>query len=217
MNILVIIGHPIQDSFNHALARAYADAARTHGAEVQVIDLATDATPDHPRERSDVRLPRSDREIDLDEHVRDYAERLRTADHIALFYPMWWGTYPAVLKQFFDRVLLSGDAYASRVHSSSWIRGLRGRTARIVHTADSPRLFTWLAYRDSSISSVKTATLWYTGIRTIGVRYLAPVRSSSPERRRRWLTRIARDGVADAKRRPEPGKSMAHARDLLST
>lgn len=215
MKILVVIGHPIQRSFNHALADAYVTSARANGAEVDVIDLATDATPDHPRQRGDVRLPRADGPGEVDVHVRDYAERLRDADHIALFYPMWWGTYPAVLKQFFDRVLLSGDAYASRGDSSSWVRGLRGRTARIVHTADSPRLFTRLAYRDSSISSVKTATLWYTGIRTIGVRYLAPVRNSSPERRQRWLDRIARDGAADARRRPTPGKTMSHARDLI--
>lgn len=215
MNILVIIGHPFAGSLNHALAHEYAESARNAGAHVDVIDLAEDASPDHPRTLSDVRRARAGSPETIDAHVEDYLARVRAADHLALFYPMWWGTYPAVLKQFFDRVLLSGDAYASRAKASDWVRGLKGRTARITHTSDSPRLFAKIAYHDASIASVKTATLWYTGIKTIGVRHFANVRGSSLATRQKWIARIGRDGASDAKRTPNPAKNMLQARALV--
>ncbi len=215
MNILVIIGHPFVGSLNHALAHEYARAAREAGAHVDVIDLARDASPDHPRSITDVRRGREGATDHLGAPVEDFLTRVRHADHLALFYPMWWGTYPAVLKQFFDRVLLSGDAYASRGRASEWVKGLSGRTARITHTSDSPRLFAKVVYHDASIVSVKMATLWYVGITTVGVRHHANVRGSTPARRERWLVRAAKDGAADARRRPHPRKNMTQARALL--
>ena len=63
--ILVIIGTPLPDTYNHALARAYATAAASAGADVRVIDLATDPIPDHPRSRDQLRAPRSDADLPL--------------------------------------------------------------------------------------------------------------------------------------------------------
>jgi NAD(P)H dehydrogenase (quinone) len=50
----------------------------------------------------------------LPEAVVDELARLDRADLLVLQYPMWWHLPPAMLKGWFDRVLVYGDAYTSR-------------------------------------------------------------------------------------------------------
>ena len=108
--ILVVIGTPFAGSLNHALAHSYADAARAAGAEVRLIDLARDAVPGHPSQRNEVRLPRTDADVPLAPEVAAYVADVDWADHLVFFFPQWWGSYPAALKTWIDRVFLSGFA-----------------------------------------------------------------------------------------------------------
>ena len=198
--ILVVIGHPIARSLTHALASSYADSARAAGAEVRVVDLAVDPVPGHPSTAAQLRAPRTDADLALDADVDAYAADVEWADHLAIFFPQWWGTYPAVLKAFLDRAILSGRAYASG-------RGpiatplLTGRTARIVMTMDAPVLWNRFVYRSAAETSLKRATLAYCGIRTVGITRFTPVRFSTPAKRAAWLEQARRLGVADAVRR----------------
>ncbi len=43
--------------------------------------------------------------------AKKYQEHIKKSDHIIFIYPVWWGTFPAILKGFFDQVLTSGFAY----------------------------------------------------------------------------------------------------------
>ncbi len=214
--ILIVIGHPFAGSLQHSLAAAYAASATEYGADVDVIDLAVDPLPAFPRSRDEVRAPRTADDHQPAPEIADYARRVREADHIALFYPQWWGTYPAVLKHFFDMTLLSGDAYAYGSRSDNWVRGLKGRTARIVHTSDSPTWFSRLVYRNASIASVKTATLWYCGIKTVKVHHFGETRFSTADARAGWLRAMTSAGRADAARTPSAEKTDATARELAA-
>ena len=53
-------GTPLPGTLNHALARAYVEAAREGGCEVRVIDLADDPIPAHPRSRDELRVRRAE-------------------------------------------------------------------------------------------------------------------------------------------------------------
>ncbi|PZU40692.1 MAG: NAD(P)H dehydrogenase [Microbacterium sp.] len=198
--ILVLIGTPLPDTLTHALAGAYARSAGASGAEVRVIDLAHDPVPEHPRTRNELRMPRTDADVPLDPQVASYIEDVRWADHIAVFYPQWWGTYPAAMKAFIDRVLLSGFAFRYRPAGKLWDRLLTGRTARIVMTMDSPRAWNAFVYRGAAETSLTRAILGYCGIRTRGVTRFAEVRHRTDDTRRGWVDQAARlgglDGVA---------------------
>lgn len=41
----------------------------------------------------------------------EYQIRFKKADTVVFFYPIWWGTLPAILKGFLDKVLTSDFAY----------------------------------------------------------------------------------------------------------
>lgn len=207
--ILVVIGTPLAGSLNHALARSYADAARAAGAEVRLIDLARDAVPPHPTERNEVRLPRTDADVPLTREVAAYVADVDWADHLVFFFPQWWGSYPAALKTWIDRVFLSGFAYRYRPTGRLWDKLLTGRTARIVMTMDSPKIWNAWAYRNAAIRSLRNATLEFCGIRVRGVTRLAEVRHRSDADRERWIGGMASLGATDA------GAVVARARDEL--
>jgi putative NADPH-quinone reductase len=197
--ILVLIGTPLGGTLVHALAGAYADAARERGAEVRTIDLAVDPIPAHPVDRNQLRAPRSSDDVGLDPEVGRYLETLEWAEHVAVFFPQWWGTYPAALKAFFDRVFLSGRVYRYRATGRLWDRLLAGRTGRVVMTMDSPRAWNRLVYRNAAETSVTRAIFGYCGIRTTGVTRFGEVRHQDAATRARWIrsmrTLARRDAV----------------------
>lgn len=196
--ILVVVGTPLPDTLTHALAGAYLEGARGAGAEVRVIDLARDPIPDHPRVRDQLRVPRTDADLALDPDVARYLDDVLWADHLVVLHPQWWGTVPAALKAFIDRVFLSGGTFRYRERSAVSDRLLSGRTARVVMTMDSPRFWNRLVYRNAAETSLTRATLGYCGVKTIGVTRFSPVRFSDDAARADWIARVRALGVKDA-------------------
>lgn len=214
--ILVVVGTPLPDTLNHALAGSYARAAREAGADVRVIDLAHDPIPGHPRHRDELRAPRGDADRPLDPDVARYLDDVRWAEHLVLFYPQWWGTVPAALKAFIDRVFLSGAAFRYGERAGNWDRLLTGRTARLVMTMDSPRFWNRLVYRNAAETSLTRATLGYCGVKTVGITRFTPVRFSDDAIRTAWIDRAGAlgraDGTTPARRRvpsPQPARGGA--------
>jgi hypothetical protein len=66
---------------------------------------------------------------------------------------------------------------------------------------DSPRWWNRLIYRNAAVNWLKWATLWFCGIKTVGVDELAGVRTSEAARREGWLASIRARGAQDAKLR----------------
>ncbi|MFF2372297.1 NAD(P)H-dependent oxidoreductase [Agromyces sp. NPDC058110] len=208
-NTLVIIGHPNAGSFNHALADQYVAGLRAayvdpstggpaDGSQVRVIDLAEREFDLLPADRRDLRAPDGDTSH-LEPRIREFIDDVAWADHLVFLFPQWWGTYPAVLKAFLDRAVLSGTAFKyGRGQIST--RLLTGKTARIVMTMDAPVAWNRIVYRSAAETSLKRATLAYCGVKTVGITRFTPVRFSTPEKRGAWLETVRRLGVADAAR-----------------
>ncbi|MFF2272835.1 NAD(P)H-dependent oxidoreductase [Agromyces sp. NPDC058136] len=222
--VLVIIGHPNAGSFTHALAAAYA-AGAVGGAgvaggpsaaadELRVIDLAERAFDPLPPDRAALRAPGGDTGH-LEPRIRGFIADVDWAEHLVFFFPQWWGTYPAVLKAFLDRVMLSGTAFAyGRGHVSTRLLG--GRTARLVMTMDSPAAWNRFVYRNAAETSLKQATLAYCGVRTIGITRFTPVRFSTPERRAGWLETAGRLGERDSARLDSARRDGARRRQRIA-
>jgi len=193
--ILVVIGHPLAGSLNHALAHAYIAEARAGGADVRVHDLAA------------VQFPRTDSieqlrawngdTAPLDPGVRDLIDDLLWSEHVVVQFPQWWGTYPAALKDYLDRVFLSGVAFRYRKGQIP-NRMLTGRTARILMTADGPGWWNRLTYRNAAETSLARATFQYCGVKVRGITRFMKVRFSTPEQRAGWLRSAAALGAKDA-------------------
>lgn len=132
-SILILLGHPDRDSLCGALAQRYATAAENAGHQVRLIALG--------ELEFDPVLRHGYRQIQpLEPDLQDDADAIEACDHLVLVYPTWWGAMPALLKGFFDRVLLPGYAFRYRRDSVWWDRLLAGRSARVITTLDTPPL-----------------------------------------------------------------------------
>lgn len=188
MRTLVIIGHPNPNSFCHALAQQYIDAGRTSGAEIRVLDLST--LRFDPSLRNGFQGAQ-----DLESELQEAQALLKWCSHLCLIYPVWWGSTPAVLKGFFDRVLLPGFAFKYRP-SGLPDKLLAGRSARLIGTSDSPTWYLKWMMRDAAIHSVKHSTLAFCGFK-VRVSRVDNVRQSSPGKRTQWLNRMTSVALQD--------------------
>lgn len=108
MRVLVIYCHPVETSFHAALHEEVVRNLRAAGHEVDDCDLYA--------EKFDPVLSREERlgyhevpsnQVPLKEHV----ERLHRAEALVLCFPTWCFGPPAMLKGWFDRLLMPGVAF----------------------------------------------------------------------------------------------------------
>lgn len=181
LRVLVIDGHPRTGSFGSALAEMMYRAATSRSDECRLIRLRElDFDPLMHGAQLDPNLCAAQRDI-------------AWAEVIVFVYPTWWGTTPALLKGFLDRVLHPGFAFSER-SDGGWTGLLAGRAALLVTTMDTPRwIYRWLLGAPGH-RAMRDATLGFCGIAPTKIVSFGPVRTSTPEQRRHWLARIAREG-----------------------
>ncbi|GIO32627.1 MULTISPECIES: NAD(P)H-dependent oxidoreductase [Paenibacillus] len=179
-NMTVIVGHPDPESYCHALAQAYIRGAKAAGADVKLLDLAA--------MRFDPILQYGYRKrTELEPDLIQAREAILQADHLVWVYPTWWGTMPALLKGFIDRVFLPGFAFASAPDSLAVNKLLKGKTARLLVTMDSPSWYYRLALRRAGHVIMKRGILQFSGIRPVRITEINKVKMLSAEKRKHWL------------------------------
>ncbi len=179
-NILIINGHPLHDSFCSALGKAYCKGAESRGSSCQTIvlsDLEFDPLLRHAYRK----------EQPLEPDLKKAQELIRWSDHLIIVYPVWWGTMPALLKGFIDRIFLPHFAFKYRKFFPLPVKLLRGRSASLLITLDSPPIIYSLIFKKPGIQSLKKSVLEFSGFRPVRVKMFGPVRNSSNARREKWL------------------------------
>ncbi|MEL6536329.1 MAG: NAD(P)H-dependent oxidoreductase [Bacteroidota bacterium] len=129
--VLIINGHPNPESYNYALAEAYRKGALKAQVEIETLNLAElDFNPNLQYGYQ----KRTPWEPDLEAAV----EKIKAADHLVWVFPMWWYGYPALMKGFVDRTFLPGVTFAYQEGKPLPKKLLKGKTARLIITADTP-------------------------------------------------------------------------------
>lgn len=108
MHILVVLAHPLKESFAASVARTAVSTLQAKGHVVDFLDLYA--------EDFDPRLSVAERTSDMSGRydlsaVQPYADRLKAAEALIFVFPQWWFNLPAILKGFIDRVFVPGVAY----------------------------------------------------------------------------------------------------------
>ena len=108
MTYLIIGSHPYGGSFTVGLTKRIIELLEGKGESVNYIDLVADGF-DPVMTEDELSLWREGKY--KTELVGKYKDKLEKADILILPFPVWWGTGPAVLKGFFDKVFLPGFAF----------------------------------------------------------------------------------------------------------
>ncbi|WP_299582614.1 NAD(P)H-dependent oxidoreductase [uncultured Sunxiuqinia sp.] len=182
-HVLIINGHPDKESYNHALAEAYLEGARKTKAVISQIHISD--LDFNPNLKFGYRK-RTELEPDLTEALA----KIKAADHLVWVFPMWWSGYPALLKGFIDRLFLPGITFQPVKGKPLPQRLLKGKSARIILTADSPQWYDYLFMKRPAINQFKKGTLEFCGIKPVKVSYIGPVKDSSASYREKWLTKV---------------------------
>jgi len=101
---VVILCHPDVDSFNMAVARRYCDAVKKIGHRVVLRDLYRIGFDPVLKSRE---RPTSE-DFQLAPDVAAEIDLISGADVFVLVYPIWFGTPPAMMKGYVERVLGAG-------------------------------------------------------------------------------------------------------------
>jgi putative NADPH-quinone reductase len=184
-NILVILGHPDTNSFCGSLSKAYIDSAKVSGSEVRELQLG--------ELKFDPILWNGYNKIqELEPDLTKAQELIQWSNHIVFVYPNWWGTMPALIKGFFDRVFLPGFAFKYRENSQFWNKLLSGRTAHLMVTMDTPPWYYRWIYHRPGHNEMKRTILGFCGIKVVKISEFAPIKDSSQQQREKWIA-IAKD------------------------
>ena len=188
MRIAIIQGHPHPRSsqFGVAMAQAYAQAAGEAGHEVRILEVAS---LDFPllRDADDWRKG------EACQAIRGAQETIAWAEHLVIFFPLWLGDMPALLKGFFEQALRPGFAIGSAAPGRLWKKLLKGRSARIVVTMGMPAFFYRIYYRSHSIKSLKRNILEFCGISPVRTTLVGTVEGPQGTREV-WLAKMDRLG-----------------------
>lgn len=208
MKVLLLDGHPDVGRFASHLLDLYAAAlpAFAEVTRVAVRDLAF--TPVLRRGYAQ----RTAWEPDL----ALLAEQIDACDHLAVAFPLWWGSEPAELKGLIDRLFLPGFMFAYHADDPWWDRLMAGRSADVIITMDTPPLFLWLSYGNAVIRRWKGQVLGFVGFAPVRVLALGPVRKGGAAKSLdKWVAKIeqlARSVYTKAPHTKQPRHSAFLAR-----
>lgn len=192
--ILLIQGHPdhSRQHLCHALEDSYAAGAAAAGHAVRRIDVA----------ELDFPLLRSQHDWEngaLPATLTEAQAAIKWAEHLVLFFPLWLGDMPALLKGFLEQVARPGFAFARDGRNNPLNnKGLTGRSARVVATMGMPAaIYRWY-FRAHSIKSLERNILGFVGIAPVNETLIGMAGDMKPEAAKKWfnkLEKLGRDGA----------------------
>lgn len=186
--ILIINGHPDKESFNFGLSEAYKKGAEKSNGEIKVINIR--ALNFSPNLQFGYR-----KRTELEPDLLEAQKLIKWADHLVWIYPIWWGSVPAIMKGFIDRVFLPGFAFKKRADSVWSDKLLTRKTARIICTLDQPGWYYKWFYGSPSHHAMKKLTLQYVGVKKVKITTIGPIRLSTVAFREKWLKKVEKLGV----------------------
>jgi putative NADPH-quinone reductase len=187
MEALIIYAHPWPGSYNHAILDAVKSGLHRANISCTVIDLN--------EERFDPVLAVSELAEYVDGVVKDpvlreYQRKIAAASLLFFIFPIWWGTIPAILKGFMDRVFTKDWAFTIR--PSGALKGKMHfiRSATVISTMNAPGFF-YKFFMGNSLRHVFIKGFLNTcGIRKVKWFNLTRVVYVPAEKRKRWLAQI---------------------------
>ena len=131
-NILIITAHPSSRNLTKGMADIYKNEKEAQGHDVTLVDLYKDKQLEY-HHFEDAHNPPP-----LTEAQEYYQGLIKDASEIVFIYPFWWGTMPAILKNWLDATLYTGFAFTYEDNGRP-VGLLQGRRVRVLSTCGAPK------------------------------------------------------------------------------
>ena len=183
--VLLIQGHPdlAPGHLCRSLEEAYARGVREGGHALRRIDVGA---LDFPLLRSQLDWEQGT----LPAGLRQAQDDILWAQHIVIFFPLWLGDMPAILKGFLEQVARPGFAFSAEGKNPFARKGLKGRSGRLVVTMGMPAIVYRVYFRAHSVKSFRRNVLGFVGIAPVGDTLIGMTGNMKPRLAARWLDRM---------------------------
>jgi putative NADPH-quinone reductase len=187
MKVSVVLAHPTEGSFNHAIASRAVKVLKRKGHEVCFHDLYQEH---FDPVLTGVEIPKGTL---LPPAIQRHCAEIAEADGIIVVHPNWWGQPPAILKGWIDRVIRPGVAYEflEGDKGEGIPKGLlRASAAVIFNTSNTP------SERERDVFGDPLETLWRNcifglcGVGNVYRKMFTVVVTSSAAERALWLQEV---------------------------
>ncbi len=178
MKKIIITAAPNKSSFTHAIANSIV----AKNSDVEIIDLYSD----------EYKLTFLDfqnkREMEITTWIKKIQDKIKESDEIIFVFPVWWGNMPAIMKNMFDSVFVSGFAFE---YWAEWKKDLlTNKKWSVIATCDAPANI-YLENSDWTGINLKTyfkkSLFWFCGIQMNDFKLFWELRASSLEDKENFL------------------------------
>lgn len=185
MKVQIIVCHPNDQSFNHAIANRVKEVFETNGDDVIFHDLY--------QEKFYPVLTYEEIEGDTnDPLVGRYIQDLIQSDVLIIVHPNWWGKPPALLSGWIDRVLKFHIAYTfpKGEEGGKPIGLLKLKKAIVFNTANTTN------DREEEVFGNPLELIWrncvfdFCGVQNVKRKVFTVVVDSTLEQRNKWLEEV---------------------------
>jgi NAD(P)H dehydrogenase (quinone) len=187
MNILIILGHPDNTSFNHSIAETAKNKLIENGHEVVFHDLY--------KEKFDpiTHLSEIPKNAKIDKVIENHCLELTKSDGIIIIHPNWWGQPPAILKGWIDRVIRAGVAYEflDGDNGEGLPNGLlKAHTGIVFNTSNTNEERENNIFKDPLETIWKNCILEFCGVKNFYRKMFRIMVNSSTTQREEWLIEV---------------------------
>jgi NAD(P)H dehydrogenase (quinone) len=127
-NILIVLAHPNEDSLNHYIASLYKEEmCKNHN--VELLDLY----------KSEYQQGFYELEKHNTKEKTYFQDKISNADEIVFIFPYWWGSIPAILKNWIDWNFSTDFAY--KYVNSRVVGLLKDKKVTVFTTTGAPKFY----------------------------------------------------------------------------
>ncbi len=182
MQHLIISAHPNENSFSNALVDALVKDSQHNDVNVVVRNLY-ELGFDPVLTAEDLKKIK---EGHISEDIAREQKILRESDFISLVYPLWWGSFPAILKGYFDRVFTNGFAFEI---NSEGARGLLKGKKVFLHTSmgNSVKEYENIGILKAFRQIHGNEVFGFVGIEVAGHIFYPRISESNPEMKEKYI------------------------------
>ena len=185
MKYLVIYSHPNKASFNNVIRETVIETLEKNGHEIKVRDL-------YENNFNPV-LSASDFETFLSggtpDDIKAEQEYIKWAEKIIFISPIWWASFPAILKGYIDKIFSYGFAYL--YDENGPVPLLTDKEGIFISTMGAPNEFYKEAgFLDSFDKTQDIGILNFTGIKSGEHIFFGAVPTTTDEIRKGYLEEV---------------------------
>lgn len=184
MNILIILGHPDKNSFNHGIAWVCKSQLVNNGYDIFFHDLYEEQF------NPVLYLNPENESVSDSKNIEQHIFDLKNCNGIIIIHPNWWGQPPAIIKGWLDRVLLRNVAYKFEETQDGGqipVGLLKAKTALVINTSNTDEEMEKSIYNDPLETLWKKRVFQFCGITSFERKNFSVVKDSTEAIRDKWL------------------------------